>query len=228
MTEIVKEHGLLFTAPMVLAQLEGRKDQTRRIVAFSNSITVPQIPRKMWICLDLENAVPGVTSCGVPYLTAKFIKPYMAWPGTPLVRIYPRVQPGHHIWARETWAIGVNALAALDEDDWPIIFRADGTDLMYSIDGKWRSAIHLKRKHSRLVRPVLAVGLQRVQEIDLLDIIAEGAVKLPLNEETNPKPRDGRVIRQRFRDLWESVNGPGAWDRNEWVWPYTMGSIINA
>ena len=25
-----------------------------------------------------------------------------------------------------------------------------------------------------------------------------------------------------FRDLWDSVNSPGAWERNDWVFAYTV------
>ena len=29
---------------------------------------------------------------------------------------------------------------------------------------------------------------------------------------------ENRILRRRFKDLWESINGPESWNKNPWVW----------
>jgi hypothetical protein len=30
--------------------------------------------------------------------------------------------------------------------------------------------------------------------------------------------RTDRAARQSYQTLWDSINGPGSWERNPWVW----------
>lgn len=78
-------------------------------------------------------------------------------------------------------------------------------------------SIHMPRWASRLTLEITEVRVERLQGISGDDILAEG-VGHPIGTEL----RYGHVTeawnRARFRSLWESINGAGAWDANPWVW----------
>lgn len=68
----------------------------------------------------------------------------------------------------------------------------------------------MPRWASRIMLEVTGVRVERLQEISRGDVMAEGC-PFP-NMQKGPDPR------QWFRDLWETINGPGSWDANPWVW----------
>jgi len=78
-------------------------------------------------------------------------------------------------------------------------------------------SIHMPRWASRILLEVTDVSVQRLHDISEKDALAEGVER---------NPRHGGVAtdwlpltaREGYRELWESINGPGSWDRNEWVW----------
>lgn len=85
-----------------------------------------------------------------------------------------------------------------------------------------RPSIHMPRWASRLTLTVTDVRVERLQDISEADAIAEGCpvstmpgtIGHPLcpvgfNEMGTPI--------YWFRELWNSINGPDAWDANPWV-----------
>jgi len=62
---------------------------------------------------------------------------------------------------------------------------------------------------------VVNVRVERLQDISCADCFKEGILKTA-NEFTidcdTPDPRD------EFKELWNSINGPYAWEKNPWVW----------
>jgi hypothetical protein len=56
------------------------------------------------------------------------------------------------------------------------------------------------------------VRVERVQDISELDAIAEGCPK------PEGIPLGPHFMAGVFRGLWESINGPGSWDLNPFVW----------
>lgn len=117
----------------------------------------------------------------------------------------PYGQPGDRLWVREAFC-----------DDWKqshgIVYRADGgldAD-MFDAGCKWRPSIHMPRLASRITLEIVGVRVKRLQDISEDDTVAEG---IPEGEVS---PADaGRFA---YRLLWESINGPGSWDANPWVW----------
>mgnify|MGYP000529386413 FL=1 len=115
-----REHGALFSAPMVravLAEVEP-KTQTRRILTRSNSVLdYDGGPLKKWPGLDFEGRIrsdyPRAFSADAPPMHgptgvvslcvfASDLPGYK--PGERTVhRIYPRVRPGDRLWGRETY-----------------------------------------------------------------------------------------------------------------------------
>ena len=79
----------------------------------------------------------------------------------------------------------------------------------------WRPSIHMPRAASRITLEVTGVRVERLQDISEADAIAEGCGMLkPYSDHW--QHRD--VAKEEYRLLWESINGPGSWDANPWVW----------
>ena len=78
-------------------------------------------------------------------------------------------------------------------------------------DAVWKPSIHMFRHDSRITLEVTDVRVERLQDISADDCQAEGITR-----------RDYRLGDDDWQDaykrLWESINGPGSWDANPWVW----------
>ncbi len=221
----MKERPILFSAPMVRALLAGTKTQTRRIVK-------PAIPS------DADEAFfwQGPTcpehradrGCQHVAQTGLWARKHGVYGWLRFQRPCPYGVPGDTLWVRETWAGTVPN---------GIDYRADGHDYGHDDEGRslmsWRPSIHMPRWASRLTLTLTDVRVERLQEIGEADAIAEGcdwAAPQPYGETwdddredprevgyANPTPENG-FARDNYRRLWESINGPGSWDANPWVW----------
>lgn len=87
----------------------------------------------------------------------------------------------------------------------------------------WRPAIHMPRWASRITLEVTAVRVERLQDISEADAIAEGIE--PAYGEWRDYRTDQAINypvcltpRASYQTLWESINGPGSWESNPWVW----------
>ena len=183
----MKERPILFSGAMVRALLADTKTQTRRIVKpqpqmVTNNRTLP-------------------------------------WEGDPaaLMRLMeiqgkhcPYGQPGDRLWVRETWAHGVQAMAAASDEDGPFVYAADGST-QGRLGERWRPSIHMPRWASRITLEITGVRVERLQDISEADAIAEGVTNsLHLT--------GGRFARENFAHLWWTINGDGNWEANPWVW----------
>ena len=67
-----------------------------------------------------------------------------------------------------------------------------------------------------ITREVTGVRVERLQDISEADAMAEGC---PLTD-TQPfvKGYGAASASGWYSDLWESINGPGSWEANPWVW----------
>lgn len=133
----------------------------------------------------------------------------------------PYGQVGDRLWVRETWARSRN--------NW--LYRADagnGTkpselvddwDWDHSCCDIWRPSIHMPRRAARLCLEVTGVRVERLCNISREDAIAEGAF---LNDNDFWEFGIGRQgitsPQAAFADLWSTINGPGSWQANPWVW----------
>lgn len=101
---------------------------------------------------------------------------------------------------------------------------------------RWRPSIHMPRWASRITLEIINVRVERLLDISQKDVFAEG-VKLPVDAETKAPllrmtgkyPPSQYLTKETLSDehafcvahyasLWESINGPGSWDANPWVW----------
>jgi len=219
-----KERPILFSAPMVQAILDGRKAMTRRICKCENTIKAAESfcdvlhdgkgairlsenkigPRPIgYICHTNEG--PDIDDC------IKMFSPYGV--------------PGDRLWVRETWA-AFDDQAIKDRDKSRVFYRADD-GVNYPTDGKWKPSIFMPRWASRILLEVTEVRIERLQDISEADAKAEGAPvadivsgRALLDQRSNQG-----CYRWGFRLLWDSINGPGAWDSNPWVWVISFRRI---
>ncbi|WP_339506318.1 hypothetical protein [Pseudomonas sp. EA_15y_Pfl1_P102] len=208
----VKERPILFSAPMVRAILEGRKTVTRRVCK-------PQ---------------PSANA----HTTCASGNPMGAWweTGKDIIRC-PYGKPGDRLWVRETWYCDhfeVMRGPYLKPDDLDIREALEDGTLVYAADGltpyeqdqpTWKPSIHMPRWASRILLEVTDVRVERLQDITEEQAKAEG-VRLMRDGCDTWVGREGPgnlvtpwlTAKEAFSDLWNSINGPHAWEANPWVW----------
>ena len=195
---------ILFSGPMVRALLEDRKTQTRRSLKFQPAPGI-SIVRKTIRPID-----------ATPYHAFERRSVYGNYAG----ELDIRIKRGDRLWVREAWRC--NGWAT---DVATIFYRAsegDGYTAMceqYPVAGKaylrptasWRPSIHMPRWASRLTLIVTDVRVERLQDISEADAKAEGI--------------DDRDVVCGYSELWDQINGNGAWEANPWVVAYTFRVI---
>lgn len=208
----MRERPILFSGPMIRAILDGRKTQTRRIVKPQPPPDYFTSPVKCeWYAPTLVNHrgedYPGETVFGFGDEESGWVCPYGS--------------PGDRLWVRESFAIGPK-----DHGWGQVIYKAThsaGLNPLCEGFTKWKPSIYMPRWASRITLEITDVRVQRVQEISEEDIRAEGVTLAPT--ELYPHTNTGSKLRRNFEWLWDSVNGPGAWARNDWVWAITLKRI---
>jgi len=197
------DRPIIFSAPMVRALLAGRKTQTRRI-AYRPWIAAPDMDSETQEHFDVLGHIFDVDDAGN-------VRAHAA--PTP----WRRTKPGDRLWVRENFATGFD----LDDDDMPMgeepkLFFSATYDGMRWLDRdtdewrdepKWTPSIHMPRWASRLTLVVTDVRVQRLHEISVEDVYAEGVLTIA-----------------RFAELWDALHGPGSWDANPWVVAITFNA----
>lgn len=236
-----KETPLLFNAPMVRAILEGRKTQTRRVVKQQP----PAIDGAYW----------EVIVCGdcVQFLATDEVDPDFENPLHQSTVRNPHGQPGDLIWVKEPWRIGEDVgegwYPGAFTGDLHLIYDSDGyrdyrsfpadyrwprnakeTHNSEGTDEHWISygpipSIFMPRWASRLLLEVISVRVERLQDISEADCIAEGAEG---GHGAIPGYNYSATPCEHYRHIWESINGPGSWDANPWVWAINFKPIGGA
>lgn len=206
----MKEKPILFSGEMVRVILDGRKTQTRIIVAPSNS-TVNGWPSKvLWPNLNLASAeVLQKNSIDLVFLGENAPRDvHLSVPeildSEAISRVRSKWEEGDRLWVKETF---LNA--ALDGYDPFYLYRADGD---MKPDGvNWKPSIFCSRKASRITLEIKGVRVDRLQCISESDAEAEGMAHW-----------DGTLgagsAGTRYAKLWEDINGKGSWGKNPWVW----------
>lgn len=214
------ERPILFSAPMVCALIDGSKTQTRREVLKTSQPDVV-------VLSDFD-----ATECLVEIENRKS--------GTRQWKPCPHGKPGDRLWVRENgWQRPELTPRQLREgaDTWPP-YEYDAKPLMCWADGelkgygwKRRPSIHMPRWASRITLEITAVRVERLQDISEADACAEGATLYePANYLSHGGwSHDARYVHttalKSFQQLWGSINGPGSWAANPWVWVETFKVI---
>ncbi|TWI69016.1 hypothetical protein IP91_00081 [Pseudoduganella lurida] len=182
------ERGILFSAPMVRALLDGTKTQTRRVVK-------PHPRDDAFVLLDHGDGwwpyrSEDGESANVDNMEYPFACPYG--------------QPGDRLWVRETWGFNPDHPGIIAH----VCYRADPG---HEHDGiTWKPSIHMPRAASRILLEIVSVRVERLQDTSRGDAMDEGC---PF-----PNMAQGADPRQWYAELWENINGAGSWAANPWVW----------
>lgn len=225
----MKENPILFKAEMVRAILEGRKTQTRRNIAgFTQGA--------FW---DHAGYEPFEHERG---LWAFRSKGGSKAAGSPEFRCMGSA--GDRLWVKETFFDtrkfkGAPLFAAAPD----FIYRADHDyrDAKRKVIGchPWKPSIFMPRAASRITLEIVNVRVERLNDISESDAIAEGIKPWHAEKQVfwhnylfeSAHPKRGETITykqhrikayrtavQSYESLWESINGPGSWAENPWVW----------
>lgn len=199
----MRERGIIFTGESVRAILAGRKTQTRRVARFKDdggySLAELAPHRHVWECHKQD--------------------------GTPQWQDYDNIipnrygVPGDRLWVRETWAYKGGDEMLYQKEPRAVIYRAD-EEWSERDRRDWRSPLLLPRWAARLTLEVVAVRVERVQEITVGDALAEG-----IDDAPHAMKPSGIDMIEDFGRAWDRINGKRfgcAWSDNPWVWVITF------
>lgn len=231
----MKEHPILFSAPMIRAILAGTKTQTRRLVKPQpdhaqihewKGQTLYDGECRYWCWRDQVWYEASVDCHGRDDVSALLL-PFAKW------------KVGDRLWVRETWycdhAFAETKGTAEQISEWRemMYYRADVPGGRFADadswgePGGWKPSIHMPRWASRITLELTDVRVERVQSISDADIAAEGvtaeaaidlffAKKRPVGV-SMPLAGPMRPI-DAWRIGWSAINGAESWAANPWVW----------
>jgi len=233
---------------MVQAILDGRKTQTRRLTGLNEinenpdewilidvgPITINGTITKFGALFQNKKEVTNVVFVPSPY-------------GQPSDKLWGRETwkpcswDENTGWIRVTFKDGTSGRKfELDDPDmferlWisisdefdrkgmePVDIIGDEEYGVYSLEQvaklSWRPSIHMPKAAARIWLEVESVGVERLQEISEKDAIAEGYYAKPSKEQLIKVGGYYATTKAWYCKLWESINGPGSWGANPWVW----------
>ena len=225
---VITEHPILFQTEMVKANMEGRKNQTRRTKG-----------------LEVRNENPDAwTRVGartnLMYPSFKDFDDKINW--SPLFEFIkvngqeenkshftrPRYKTGDLLWVKETWGrpaldVYLSSVAFLYKVDYSDPIKVKGA---LSTD-HWKPSIHMPKAASRIWAMVEDIRVERVQDISEEDSLNEGVIEYDdftfKNYFTKKglRAEDGVEIvlaKGSFQSLICNINGMEFWNSNPWVW----------
>lgn len=210
------DHPILFSAPMVRALLDGRKTQTRRIIKPQPTI---HDNGHSWTWRGRNGSFVGAWGNSIEGFRETAIT-------------HNRIAVGDRLWVRETWQ-GLTFGDFRPTKNQPCEVRYFATDPCADLDAEargylWRPSIFMPRFASRLTLTVTEVRVEPLQDISDRgqpnDCIAEGVFSSDFLGGSSDWTERGfsSVEKCRYHDLWNAINGPGAWDANPWLSAYTF------
>lgn len=238
----MKETPILFSAPMVRAILEGRKNRTRRIV----KMTKDEIKDATWGYTGFTP--PGKISVRGYHADGRYGESFIDKP----------FHAGDILWVREEhyaygWWVEVEGgftktgkqkwqFIRSDDTMWPIYYADTVPDCLRIQKNNRRQCGWHKRlgrfmfkKDARIWLEVTDVRVQRVQEISEADAISEGVLEVTKDGKlkkycvydhkdysSTPWSEMPGTAKEAYGGLWQSINGAESWEANPWVWAITF------
>ena len=229
----MRDRPIIFSAPMVRALLAGAKTQTRRVLKAGIRLADDLASETME---DLELRGWGTYRDAAG--RAVIAKPPFA--------VGDRLWVRESYWIATKYSYGttpgggeVDPPALEHRSGDPVFYAADGAppnchNRHYGPQGLRNGAyaapdpyavwqrypsIHMPRWAARITLAVTDVRVERLQAISGADTIAEGVECTTCA--AMAKSACGKMgcpaSRLIFSELWNSINGPGAWEANPWV-----------
>ena len=193
---------------MVKAWFDARKTQTRRLIK-SKHLTSQN---------DIDPYFGGGT-------LEKYDAVFFDFPRGSSNRLCvncPYGGTGDKLWGRETWA------TIVDEDECSIKEITEMNDhgpasLFYRdtanyTTGKWRPSIYMPRWASRIDQTLISVKVERLKDIEPLDVIAEGFIMDGLWRLPEWDGWGFEHPTEAYIHLFESIHGKEVADSNPWLW----------
>lgn len=221
----MKERPIIMSAESVLALLDKRKSQTRRVIN-------PQPPKQYDINASDAHGFATWANAAAGF-----------WPPENPIKC-PYGAPGNRLWVKERWYIekssadtwmnppnshvtvqySVGTEQKTDKPIWDGRWNYWWTKYIKPRDDRWRNPLFMPRWASRIILEILNVRVERLGDIDNEGALAEGVnragegeIVLLLGE--HGQPAMSKVIFD-FAKAWNRVNekrGFG-WHTNPWVW----------
>ncbi|MCK5642006.1 MAG: hypothetical protein KAJ19_14475 [Gammaproteobacteria bacterium] len=146
--------------------------------------------------------------------------------------VKPRYQVGDEVYVAEGYQIDRYRYSGFDRLIVIGKYSADNAELYKELTQKESKRFDVRifkyrptpgrfmyRSLARTFRKITGVGVERVQDISHADAVAEGmGVWRHKKTEQYPNGQTWGVL--GFSQLWSSIHGDGAWDRNDWVFWY--------
>lgn len=226
-----KERPILFSAPMVRAILAGTKTQTRRVVKPAHKAWMDQpVTHQLgeWDKRPLPYGKPG---------DRLWVREAFRFPES-IDHLSPSEigEKAITVGYPKPWCpiqFEADGLRRTPQE-----WRDFVTPPQSNEAGRLRPGMHMPRWASRITLEVTGVRVERLQDISEADAKEEGIE--PLSPPPSPHEWSGPnrfTLRgmgsgacagqvswnaptaiELYRRLWESINGPGSWDANPWVW----------
>lgn len=191
----MKERPILFNAEMVNAILEGRKTQTRRVIKDETKESL-EIGYQRGESFALDD--PRSKDC-------KYIQSFC-----------PLGEIGDRLWVRETFTDSSGTGVEYRDSKGKLqryAYAADcpkgshGDEMRKEFGVKWAPSIHMPRSASRITLEITNIRVERLNDISIEDSLKEGITHRTMN-----------CPRHEYFQLWNSINGEMAHEKNPWVW----------
>jgi hypothetical protein len=194
----MNEKPIIFSGPMVQAVLDGRKRQTRRIMA-----------DVFLACLDPEDPEDRHSiESGCPY---GGVGDRLWVRETFAARNFGTEQPS--VERRRRYVL--YRADAPDNGKW-------SEDHWHDYGTGWTPSIFMPRWASRLTLEITGVSVERLQAISDEDARLEGVPKIY----KTPRWLSGEAVKS-YQLLWDSINGRRAnWESNPWVWTLRFTPLL--
>lgn len=212
----MKERPIIMGAESVLAILEGRKTQTRRVINPQPSVTYQWwrgLLRRGW-------HGEGSTLFQADYPLRHM--PKCRW------------QVGDRLWVRETWRVGMREdpywrykgvqykadelCPENEKDELPLLVLPEAKDM--EVSPSWRPPMFMPRWASRINLEITDIRVERLPDISNKDAKAEGVQREVI--------AGHEYYLGNYHDLWNSLNAKRGypWESNPWVWVVTFKQVL--
>jgi len=221
----MSEHPIIFSPESIRAIYAGSKTQTRRVIGKREVRQFNKIDPTYRGVDAIHQGVDALADTWGEYANIPDAELYTdalelkrrLW------RLCPYGVPGDTLWVREAWRLAALGGQFPYTKEWyDIQYRQDSSYRKIKFERKphlsngrgngfrWRPSIHMFKWMCRLFLTVKSIRVQRLQDITVNDIRAEGlSFKQEFFEPFNV-----------FVKCWDTINAKRGfgWDMNPWVW----------